>query len=61
MIGLMDNQQQPWGAGWRAGAVLLAVLAAGLGFIAADILIGQRFFRKGCCQDTEPQGEPVEQ
>jgi hypothetical protein len=40
-----------WTAGERAGAVLLALLAAGLGVIAADILIGGRFTR-GCCGET---------
>lgn len=41
-----------WSAGERAGAVLLALLAVGLGVIAADILIGGRFTR-GCCGENE--------
>lgn len=47
---------QTWSRGEIAGAVLLGLLALGLGYIAADILIGGRFgFRKGCCDDTEEE------
>lgn len=44
---------QAWSRAEIAGAVLLAVLAVGLGFIAADILIGGRVFKRGCCSDSE--------
>lgn len=40
---------EQWSRGERAGAVLLALLALGLGFIAADILAGGRVFSRGCC------------
>ncbi len=42
-----------WSRGERAGAVLLALLALGLGFIAADILTGGRVFTRGCCGEQE--------
>jgi hypothetical protein len=50
------EEQRPASAAERAGAVLLAGLALGLGLIAADILSGGRIFRRGCgCSgDDEP-------
>ena len=47
-----------WSRGEKAGAVLLALLALGLGLIAADILIGGRVFKRNCC--AEEEGETVD-
>lgn len=48
-----DEDTPPWGKGERAGALLLAVLAIGLAFIAADILTGGKLTRRGCgCDDA---------
>jgi hypothetical protein len=38
----------------RAGAVLLALLAAGLLFVAADIISGGRLTKRGCGCTDEP-------
>ena len=39
----------------RAGAVLLGMLALGLGLIAADLMFGGKVFTRGCCADDVDQ------
>jgi hypothetical protein len=54
MLAPMDAEGTP-GWGERTGAVLLAVLALGLLFVAADIITGGRLTKRGgCgCNDSE--------
>lgn len=40
-----------WAMKDKAGAILLAVLAIGLGLIAADLLFGGKVLTTGCCDD----------
>lgn len=48
--GMADDEV--FGLGERAGAVLLVVLALGLLFIGADMISGGRLTKRGCgCDD----------
>jgi hypothetical protein len=57
MLAPMDAESIP-ARGERAGAVLLAILALGLLFVAADIITGGRLTRRGgCgCNDSDEPG-----
>lgn len=39
----------------KAGGILLALLAVGLGIIAADLLAGGRIFTRDCCPEDTPE------
>ena len=53
LMGMADDEA--FGLGARAGAVLLMVLALGLLFIGADMISGGKLTRRGCgCGDAEP-------
>jgi hypothetical protein len=50
----MTDENPGWSRAEKAGAVLLLLMALGLGFVAGDILLGGRLLRRGCCQDQDP-------
>lgn len=49
-----DDGGRAWSAGERVGAVLAAVLALGLLFIAVDVATGGKLTKRGCgCGDDQ--------
>ena len=53
MLAAMADDQPPGWAG-RIGGILLAVLAAGLLLVAADIISGGKLTGRGCgCDDAQ--------
>jgi hypothetical protein len=53
------DEPRTWTRADKAGAILLGLLAIGLGLIAADILMGGRLFTLGhCCDEEEATIEP---